>query len=104
MCYSDFGFAERHDTVFRREIGSQRQWGYGTCYMVIVSPLRRSVQNRRGHLTDLFTPSYLVDKQYALALDQDKLFSGVLKVHMHAANTQHMVSDVDPPDEMVIQC
>ena len=20
------------DTVFRREIGSRRQWGYGTCY------------------------------------------------------------------------
>ena len=32
------------DTVFRREIDSRRQWGYGTCYgVVIVSPLRRSV-------------------------------------------------------------
>ena len=44
-------------TVFRREIDSQRQWGYGTCCgdcfptakvmehaVVIVSPLQRSVQ------------------------------------------------------------
>ena len=31
------------DTVFRREIDSRRQWGYGTCYGGIVSPLRRSV-------------------------------------------------------------
>ena len=31
------------DTVFRREINSRRQWGYGTCYGGIVSPLRRSV-------------------------------------------------------------
>ena len=31
------------DTVFRREIDSLRQWGYGTCYGGIVSPLRRSV-------------------------------------------------------------
>ena len=32
------------DTVFRREIDSRRQWGYGTCYGGIVSPLRRSVR------------------------------------------------------------
>ena len=31
------------DTVFRREIDSRRQWGYGTCYGGIVSPLGRSV-------------------------------------------------------------
>ena len=31
------------DTVFQREIDSRRQWGYGTCYGGIVSPLRRSV-------------------------------------------------------------
>ena len=31
------------DTVFRRETDSRRQWGYGTCYGGIVSPLRRSV-------------------------------------------------------------
>ena len=31
------------DTVFRRELDSRRQWGYGTCYGGIVSPLRRSV-------------------------------------------------------------
>ena len=34
------------DTVFRREIDSRRQWGYGTCYGGIVSPLRRSVPLR----------------------------------------------------------
>ena len=34
------------DTVFRREIDSLRQWGYGTCYGGIVSPLRRSVVNQ----------------------------------------------------------
>ena len=39
MCYSD----RTSDTVFRREIDSRRQWGYGTCYGGIVSPLRRSV-------------------------------------------------------------
>ena len=33
------------DTVFRREIDSRRQWGYGTCYGGIVSPVRRSVSN-----------------------------------------------------------
>ena len=32
------------DTVFRRELDSRRQWGYGTYYRGIVSPLRRSVQ------------------------------------------------------------
>ena len=35
------------DTVFRREIDSRRQWGYGTCYGGIVSPLRRSVDRKR---------------------------------------------------------
>ena len=39
MCYS----GRTSDTVFRREIYSRRQWGYGTCYSGIVSPLRRSV-------------------------------------------------------------
>ena len=34
------------DTVFRREIDSRRQWGYGTCYGGIVSPLRRSVPEK----------------------------------------------------------
>ena len=33
------------NTVFRREIDSRRQWGYGTCYGGIVSPLRRSVMD-----------------------------------------------------------
>ena len=38
------------DTVFRREIDSRRQWGYGTCYGGIVSPLRRSVDiDPKGH-------------------------------------------------------
>ena len=32
MCYSGFGFAEMSDTVFRSEIDSRWQWGYGTCY------------------------------------------------------------------------
>ena len=35
--------AERQILFFRREIDSRRQWGYGTCYGGIVSPLRRSV-------------------------------------------------------------
>ena len=47
MCYSGLGFAERQilfsDVNSRREIDSRRQWGYGTCYGGIVSPLRRSV-------------------------------------------------------------
>ena len=36
-------FCRKSDTVFRREIDSRRQWGYGTCYGGIVSPPRRSV-------------------------------------------------------------
>ena len=35
------------DTVFRREIDSRRQWGYGSCYGGIISPLRRSVLQRQ---------------------------------------------------------
>ena len=36
------------DTVYRREIDSRRQWGYGVIVVivVIVSPLRRSVSRR----------------------------------------------------------
>ena len=40
------------DTVFRREIDSRRQWGYGTCYGGIVSPLRRSV-HYDSHVSDM---------------------------------------------------
>ena len=42
MCYR-LRLGRTSDTVFRREIDSLRQWGYGTCYGGIVSPLRRSV-------------------------------------------------------------
>ena len=41
------------DTVFRREIDSRQQWGYGTCYGGIVSPLRRSVVTEMPALTTL---------------------------------------------------
>ena len=47
------------DTVFRREIDSRRQWGYGTCCGGIVSPLRRSVDNYHHYcclLSSCFSP------------------------------------------------
>ena len=46
------------DTVFRREIDSRRQWGYGTCYGGIVSPLRRSVggSSAGSYLADPTSP------------------------------------------------
>ena len=44
LCVTGLRLCRTSDTVFRREIDSRRQWGYGTCYGGIVSPLQRGVQ------------------------------------------------------------
>ena len=62
------------DTVFRREIHSRRQWGYGTCYGGIVSPLRRSVL-----LTHIFTQPEGTQQPYNMLTTS----------HLHRYTTQH---------------
>ena len=56
------------DTVFRREIDSRRQWGYGTCYGGIVSPLRRSVGC--GHQRVIGRIALYLCRQYGHSVSQ----------------------------------